>query len=126
MSKVDIQQILENVDEDARENFASMDEKAHLLVIFSLEISNSSRLAVVEKKQIEFERDYNMYRKKREQRENNHDQEVLSVTQEIAKGIKDAFAQRFDVWVWFRDRVLPVLVTGFILVLLSLVYGGRP
>jgi len=126
VSKVDIQQILENVDEDARDNFASMDEKAQLLVIFSLEISNSNRLAVVEKRQIDFERDYNLYRSKREKKESNRDIDVLSITQEITKGIKEALAQRFDVWVWFRDRVLPVLVTGFILVLLSLVYGKLP
>ena len=121
MSKIDIQQILDNVDADARDNFASMEEKDQLLVIFSLEMSNSKRLATVERKQIEFERDYNSYRRNREKMERDRKEDTLSTTQKIIAEL----AKQFDWSVYFRDRILPPILTAIALGILYLVFGGK-
>lgn len=121
MSKTNLQHILDSVDVDARENFASMDSKDQMLVIFSLEMSNSSRLAVVEKKQIDFEREYTNYRRNRERMERERKDDTLSTTQKIITEL----AKQFNFWFYFRDRILPPILTAIALGILYVVFSGK-
>ena len=128
ITKRDIDQILRNLDDDARDAFVSMPREDQLLVILSMEGSNSNRLAVVEKWQIDFEREARMYRGQREDKENRangHNDDVMSITQKMAKIVAQEFAKRFDFWTWIRDRILPSVVTIIVLAILYMVFGGK-
>ena len=124
ITKRDIEKVLGNLDEDAKESFLAMTKEDQLLVILSMEGSNSNRLAIVERWQIDFQRDQNKYRQQREKREGS-DEDVMSITQKMAKVFAQEIAKRFDFWAWARDRILPPIAIAFILGLLYLVFGGR-
>ena len=96
ISKNDIDRVLSDMDKGAKEAFALLPREDQLMVIFGMEMSNSNRLAIVERRQIDFERDARDYREKRENRENSHNTDVLTTTSKIAEEIRKAFAQRFD------------------------------
>lgn len=123
ITKRDIEKALENLDDDLRQDFVSMSEQERDTVLLSLSGSNSNRLAKVEKWQIDYERNALSYRAQRERKENRNGDDELTTTQKILKAIRDNEASKFDWWVWFRDRVLPVIVTVGLLVLLGLMYG---
>jgi hypothetical protein len=125
ITKHDVDQILISMDDGARDAFSTMPREEQLLVIFGLEMSNSNRLAIVERRQIDFERDSREYRNVRETRERNHSDDVMTTTGKIADEIRRAFAQRFDWSVYFRDRILPTILTAISLGLLYLVFGGK-
>jgi hypothetical protein len=125
ITKREIEKIRDALDEDAKEAFLSMSREDQLTVILSMEASNSNRLAKVEKWQIDFEREARVYRSQRERRENSNEDEVVNITQKILKAIADADAAKFNVWVWFRDRVLPSVIGLITLGILYLVFGGR-
>jgi hypothetical protein len=126
---------IEQMDEDVKNAFLSMSPEEQLLAIWNMQQYLRGEIAVVKKRQLTSEIDVKKYRNYREKREKelfgeNEDDNGMSITQKVmklaAKEVADAFARRFDFWVWFRDRVLPVLVTGFIIGLLYLVYGKNP
>lgn len=121
ITKKDIDAILKNLDEDARLSFLSMSREDQLLVILSMEGSNSNRLAVVEKWQIDFQRDRNLYREKRENKENN-EEEVTNITQKIVKTFAQEMSKQFNFWLWFRDKVLPSMTTVGLMVLLYMIF----
>ena len=125
ISKNDIDRLLSDMDNGAKEAFALLPREDQLMVIFGMEMSNSNRLAIVERRQIDFERDARDYREKRENRENSHNTDVLTTTSKIAEEIRKAFAQRFDVGVYFRDKILPTILTAIALGILYLVFGGQ-
>jgi hypothetical protein len=102
-----------------------------------MEGSNSNRLAIVERWQIEFQKDRNSYRVKRELKEEkekengnnrldiNPDDET-DITEKIARLVAKKVSEANSVvWVWFRDRILPPIVIVFITGLLYLVFGGK-
>lgn len=47
------------------------------------------------------------------------------IEQDTAEKIRAALAARFDSWVWFRDKVLPSLITFIVMGVLYLVFGGK-
>jgi hypothetical protein len=120
--KINIKSFLSLLDDEQKESFKSMTREDQLLSIFGIEISNSNRLAVVEKKQIDTERDMKEYRKLRERRENNGDEEIMNTTQKILKAIADQKAKEFNTWIYIRDRVLPNILSPAILILLYLIF----
>lgn len=121
MTSIDVNQLLDRMDNGAREAFLAMNPESQLLVIFSIEMSNSNRLANVERKQIDVEVDLKNYRKKREAREDNGDNEVINTTQKILNAIADAKAKEFNWSIYFRDRVLPNILSPAILILIYLI-----
>lgn len=125
ITKRDIERAKDAFDEDAKDAFLSMTREDQLVVLLSMEGSNSNRLAKVEKWQIDFERDSRLYRAQRERRENGGEDELLGTTQKIYKAIKDAEAAKFNYAVWFRDRVLPQVITVITLALLALAFGAK-
>lgn len=125
ISQKDLEKALENLEEGAKASFLGMPGEDQLLVVLSMEGSNSNRLAIVEKWQIEFEREARRYRAQRENKENGREDEIMSITQKMAKVVAQEFAKRFDFWSWFRDRILPPIFIAFILGLLYLVFGGN-
>jgi hypothetical protein len=125
ISKADLDRMLLGVfDQDAKLSFLGMSREDQLTVILAMEGSNSNRLAVVEKWQIEFEKDKNVYRRQREDREKNDD-DLMTNTQKMAKIVAQEFAKRFDFWSWFRDRILPTVVTIIVLAILYMAFGGK-
>ena len=121
----ELEKLRDDFDPEAREFFLTMSREEQLSVLFSMSASSSNRLAKVEKWQIDFERNSRLYREKRERRENEDDDDAVSTTQKILQAIDAHEAKKFNYAVWFRDRILPTLVTGFILALMYLVYGGK-
>lgn len=124
------------LDEELKDAFIKMPREEQLFSILSMQAYLRRELAIVKKRQIDFETDYKRYRNHRERREKeligdlNEGEDGMSITQKVmrvaAQEVAKAFAQRFDVWVYFRDRVLPTIITGFILALLYIVYGRTP
>ena len=124
-SQKDIEKALENLDDDAKAYFLAMPREDQLLVVLSMEGANSNRLAIVERWQIEFEKEARKYRIERENKENGQEGNIMSITQKMAQVVAQEFAKRFDFWTWFRDRILPPIAIAFILGLLYLVFGGK-
>lgn len=125
ITKRDIERALDTLDADAKDYFLSMSEEERDAILLSIESSNSNRIAVVEKRQIEFERDVRSYRRQREMREDNDSEEVMNTTQKILKAIAEAEAKKFNYAAWFRDRVLPQVITLITLAVLYLTFGGK-
>src|SRR5690349_9766523 len=102
ITKREIERAKDAVDDDEKETFLAMSREDQLVVLLSMEGSNSNRLAVVEKWQIDFQRDNRLYREKRERRE-SHDEEGddrMSTTQKIVKMIEEERAKQFNYSVW--------------------------
>lgn len=49
---------------------------------------------------------------------------TLPIEQDTAEKIKAALAARFDTWAWFRDKVLPGIITFIVMGILYLVFRG--
>ena len=123
ITKQELQKIQDNFDPEAREFFLSMTREEQLIVLFSIGASNSNRLAIVEKWQIDFGKDTRQYRAERERLENGDDK--MSTTQKIVKMIEEERAKQFNYAVWFRDRVLPQVISLITLAILYLTFGGK-
>jgi hypothetical protein len=125
ITQKDIDKALKNLDEDAKVSFLAMSREDQLLVVLSMEGSNSNRLAVVEKWQINFEEGTRRYRSYRESKENGGGEDIMSITQKMAKVVATELAKRFDFWSWFRDRILPTVITVIVLAILYMAFGGK-
>ena len=138
MTKVDFQEIFDAVqmDESAKAVFLAMPREEQLLAILGMNAWTRSELVIVKKDVIniqadleETRRDMLSYRIKRERQERENreytDDETVTTTQKIVREVAKAFAQRFDFWSWFRDRVLPTIFTVITLAILYFVFGGR-
>lgn len=127
ITKADLDRILNNnLDDDAKTSFLSMTREDQLTVILAMEASNSNRLAIVEKWQIEFQRNNNAYRMEREMREKqsgeDSEDDLISITQKAIKIYEAMKAKEFNFWLWFRDKVLPSIATIMIMIILYLVF----
>jgi len=122
MDKFNVEQLLSIMDNGAKEAFINMTRENQLLVLLSIEMSNSNRLAMVERKQIDTETDLKAYRRKREMKEDNGDHEVMNTTQKILTYIAEAKAKEFNWGIYFRDRVLPNILSPAIIILLYLIF----
>ena len=109
------------MDEEDKQTFIDMTDENQKLVLLSIELSNSNRLAKVERKQIDMDTDMQTYRKEREKKEDNNDEEFLNTTQKFMKMYKEAEASKFNWWIYFRDRVLPNILSPAILILIYLI-----
>lgn len=121
----DMEKVLSNMDADARGMFLNLMREEQLLIIFGMESQNSNRLAVVERRQIAFEDELRLYRKNREEKENAHQHILEDTTDKIRVAIKEAFSQRFDWSIYFRDKILPTILTAISLGILYVVFGGK-
>jgi hypothetical protein len=134
ITKKDLDEILKNLDEDAKLSFLNMPREDQLTVLLAMEGSNSNRLAKVEKSQVEFNQDLERFkfelrevRARREKKEEGQD-DLLSITERMIKVYEDRKAQEFDAWVYTRDKVLPTFFSTALLaliVLMGLFISGR-
>ena len=139
MTKPDFSNIFDAVqmDEDAKKVFLSMPREEQLLAILGMQAWIRSELTSVKKAEIELRQDFHefkkesvAYRTRRERKEKNvfgdlEGDDEVSTTAKIAREVAKAFSQRFDFWVWFRDKVLPGLISLITIGILYLVFGGR-
>lgn len=116
-------------DWDARTAFLKLSREEQLMALLSAQAYLRGEVANVKKWQIDFQTDNKSYRKEREEHERNGDSvDVAGLTEKIAQGVQKALAQRFDVWVWLRDKVAPSLVSTAIMaiiILMGLIATGR-
>jgi CHASE3 domain sensor protein len=130
ITKNDIRKALLAFENGAKEMFLAMPEEERDAIIFSIETSNSNRIAIMEKRQIGFEEDIKDYRRQREIREDNGSEETMNTTQKILQAIAEAEAKKFNWSAWFRDRVLPSFVTvaisAFIVIMGLFISGNLP
>lgn len=125
------------IDENAKKVFLSMPREEQLLAILGMQSFTRSELANIIKKQYEFEeqlkqfqRQTTSYRAYRERKEKSNsidddNEDVLNITDKIVKGVRAELAQRFDVWVYLRDKVLPQLLTMIIIAILALTFANK-
>lgn len=52
--------------------------------------------------------------------------DITIPVQDTTDKIKTYMASRFDAWVWFRDKVLPNIITLIVLAILYLTFGMKP
>jgi hypothetical protein len=134
----DIKSLLDDVqmNESAKIAFLALSREEQLLLILSMEAYIRSKLATIEKKQLDFDDDLKsfrvelrQYRSQRERRERqssaSNEDETIDTTQKIIKILEREKAKQFDAWTWFRDRVLPTIITIITLAILYFVFGGK-
>jgi len=108
-----------NLEEREREQaFLEMPEPDKWKVIFSMLAYLRKKIPTMEKEQIEFREELREVRRMREKRE------VKSQTTQ--EKIEAILLKRFDFWIWFRDKVLPSLLSLGVIALLYLIFGGKP
>jgi hypothetical protein len=125
------------MDDDAKRVFLAMSREEQLLAILGMQSFVRSEVATVKKDIIDVRQDLNEFKKEtrsyrvhRERQEKKmfggeEGDDEMSTTQKIAKEIAKALSQRFDFWIWFRDKVMPAVVTAITLGILYLVFGGK-
>lgn len=102
------------------------------MAVLSAQAYLRGEIAVIKKRQLEFEDDLVIYRRKREEKEKDNDDSIdlKNVTQKIIAEVKKELSARFDVWVWLRDKVAPqfvsVLLTIFIILMGLFLSGNFP
>jgi hypothetical protein len=123
------------MDPEAKQVFLAMPREEQLLAIIGMQAWLRSDVANVKKDVIEtksdlkeFKREMNSYRMRREKKEEDRErggEELLTTTQKIVREVSKAFSQRFDFWTWFRDKVLPAIMTAISLGILYAVFGPK-
>lgn len=103
------------VDEDQEAaSFDDMQTKDQTRALFNMMRYVRAELANLRRDLIDFQGDLRAYRRQREQDEQN-----------TTAKIKRVLGERFDFWVWFRDKVMPNFV-WFILMALMYLAFQRP
>ena len=135
MTKTEFDRMLEDarMDEGAKKAFLAMSREEQLLAILGMQSYIRSELVIVKKDQIEFGQDLQSFktelrqvRRAREVKEKARDDgDEVNTTQKIIKTFAEEMSKRFDLFVWFRDKVLPTVVTIITLALLYFVFGGK-
>ena len=137
MTKTDFSAMLESIqmDEDAKKVFMAMPREEQLAAILGIQAWTRSELVNIKKEQIQLRQDFNeskkeslQYRIRREKQEKRllgglEGDDEMSTTQKIVREIKKEFSNRFDFWIWFRDKVLPSVAVAIVLGLLYLLFG---
>ncbi len=135
MTKTEFDRMLEDarMDDTAKKAFLAMSREEQLLAILGMQSYIRSELVIVKKDQIEFGQDLQAFKKElrevrraREVKEKARDDgDEVNTTQKIIKTFAEEMSKRFDLFVWFRDKVLPTVVTIITLALLYFVFGGK-
>lgn len=125
------------MDAEAKKVFLAMPREEQLLAILGMEAWIRSELVktkrdvlVLQQDFTEFKEESMRYRLLRERHErqlfgNFEGDDEMSTTQKIVREIKKEFQDRFDFWIWFRDKVLPGIIGLITLSILYLTFGGK-
>jgi hypothetical protein len=105
-------------DREARQVFLAMSREDQLLSILGMIAFTNSQV-------VNLQRDLISYRADREMKEQKTSDKLYDTGARIAQGIKDELAKQFNFWLWFRDKVLPTVVTVAVLALLYFIFGGK-
>lgn len=97
------------MDEDAKKVFLSMPPQEQLLAILGMQAWMRSEIVVIKKDVIEI---------KKRQKSQTSGEDTMSTTEKINQRVSAP-------WVWFRDKVLPQIVTLVTLAILYLTFGGK-
>lgn len=81
-------------------------------------------VASVKKNDIELRNDFDVFQREtrsvRRAREEKEEREETTIDK-----IEKVLSKRFDAWVYFRDRILPTILTLIITAILYVVFGGK-
>jgi hypothetical protein len=125
------------MDENAKKVFLAMPREEQLLAIVGMQAWMRSELVNIKRDVLETKKDMEetkketlQYRVRRERQEKKllgslEGDDQVSTTQKIVREIAKEFSKRFDFWAWFRDKVLPAILTAIALGILYLVFGGK-
>jgi hypothetical protein len=125
------------MDENAKKVFLAMPREEQLLAIVGMQAWMRSELVNIKRDVLETKKDLEeskketlQYRVRRERQEKKllgslEGDDQMSTTQKIVREIAKEFSKRFDFWAWFRDKVLPAILTAIALGILYLVFGGK-
>jgi hypothetical protein len=95
-----------------RNLFRRMETSDQVMALFDMTRYIRSEVAAIRKDIIELRDDLKSYRATREEKEQNTTAKIKAVLNE-----------RFDLWKWFVDKVLPTIATTIILALLYLAFS---
>jgi hypothetical protein len=143
MSKPNYTEIFDAVqmDPEAKQVFLNMPREEQLLAILGMQAWTRSELVNVQRMVLDtrddlasFKEESRRERAKREMRESrltsgrevyDEQDDETSITQKVAKEIAKAMAQRFDVWIYFRDKILPPILIAVTFAILYQAFGGK-
>lgn len=107
---------------DRRKVFSRMTEKDRDMALFDMFSGELSERVKLEKRIIELEND-NRFMKGTLEAISHRKTDTLEM--DTTGKIKAFMASRFDVWMWFRDKVLPNVITFITMGILYLVFSGK-
>lgn len=119
-------------DHEAKTSFLKMTREEQLMAVLSAQAYLRGEIAKLKKWQIDYENDSRQYRRIRERFEKDHNGDssvdLTDITEKITEGIQKALAQRFDFWVYLRDKVAPQFISiavTVIIILMGLFLSGK-
>ena len=95
-----------------RDVFKRMESKDQIMGLFDMTRYVRGEIAGMRRDLIEFKEDNKTYRNQREQ-----------IEQSTTAKIETILSKRFDFWVYFRDKILPAIMTTIIIALLYLAFN---
>jgi hypothetical protein len=96
---------------DETEKFAKLELKDQIKIMYSMLHYVRGQLPIIQKEQVDFRDELRHVRQRREAEEMN-----------TAQKIETILSKRFDFWIYFRDKVLPNIITVATLALLYLIF----
>lgn len=95
-----------------RKRFRDLTPGERTLVLFDSVRAIRGDIANLKRAVLDFQEDLTVYRHHREEKEQSTEEKIETILN-----------KRFDFWTWFRDKVLPSIVTFIVMALLYLVFA---
>jgi len=94
-----------------RDVFKRMEHQDQSMALFDMMRSVRGEIAATKRAILDMQEDVTKYRRVREIKESNTEQKIESI-----------LAKRFDFWAYFRDKIIPPILTMIIIALLYLAF----
>lgn len=109
---------------DPKNSFLRMTDQEKMAALYDMVTFIRNDMANLKKNIIEIRNDFETFqretRKVRQMREEREAEEETTIDK-----IEKVLSKRFDAWVYFRDRILPTILTLIITALLYVAFGGK-
>lgn len=105
-------------------SFLRMTDQEKMAALYDMISFIRNDVAMVKKSFIELRNDFDTFQREtrsvRQMREEKEQNEETTIDK-----IEKVLSKRFDAWVYFRDRILPTILTLIITALLYVTFGGK-
>lgn len=109
---------------DPKMSFLRMSDQEKMAALYDMISFIRNDVASVKKNDIELRNDFDVFQREtrsvRRAREEKEEREETTIDK-----IEKVLSKRFDAWVYFRDRILPTILTLIITAILYVVFGGK-